>query len=829
MSRDLGIDAAWSWFNDPHVICQRTPGGANWMHVGYVASNGDVGVAHLDVDSGRTASSILHRALEVDDHDPASLLVMADGTLLACYSRHEAADGFRRRRTTDPEDPASWAPETHELPAVRVVYPKPVRFASGRMFVFYRRSTRSQYLIFSDDDGASWSAELPLLTNGGERPYVNLQYSAAADLVDLLYTDGHPRNENNSLWHVTVAADGEVGRTDGSPIRNAIASGPIACDEGTAVYDAARGDGEGWGWNVCRDPRDSAHVHAVFARFPGLVDDFSSDTIGAGRWTFAAGAGSASIARGRLVPAAAGPDSETRLIRNDAELYDCEVTAKFDADSPAPRAAGVIAKSTSGDDGVFARLSSAPGALTAGALSGGRSSAAFRPQPGTTYWIRLRTAGDTLTAEAYTAPPPVVGSGAAAVAVSHTLAGPDARAFGRGTKGSTGICWAPGSTAGRVAEFAAYPLDRATGDHRYCHAHWDGVAWRVNADILEGSAGGSIYPAGVDSPEPFYSGGIHLLKSDPRIVYLSRRTGPAAWEIERWRQSGRVGYRSLVLRDRPLAYYRLGDASGAVAADERLANPGRYVNAPALGEPGAIAGDAAVAFDAARSQRVELTTLEELGLLLPASSYELWIRTTTAATCSLFGCADPAIELGCRVNSDGGSAHEPGSLGFAMRAGGAEPTCGRVRAAGVSDGRWHHVAIVVTAAASFDVYIDGELRAVTYRSRQPLAAPARLELPLALACRNDGGAMDEHFTGALDEVAFYPYRLSHGQIRAHALRPPAFVLDEAIDGGPAAKNIRPVCPSFPEALTADPPDAVWMTGSYSSYTDYATRLAVTVA
>jgi BNR repeat-containing family member len=339
----VGIDAAWSWFNDPHVVCQRTPRGVDWMHVGYVASNGDVGVASHDVASGRTTHSILHEALEADDHDPASLVAMADGTLLACYSRHEPIDGFYRRRTADAEDPGSWGPEARLLTGANVVYPKPVRFASGRLVVVYRRNARSQHLIFSDDDGASWSTELPLIANGNQRPYVNLEYSPAADLIDVLYTDGHPAEQDNSLWHVTLASDGLVRATGGAPIRNVIAAGAIAHDEGTLVYDVRGGDGRAWGWGICRDPLDIGSAYAVFARFP------------------------------------------------------------------------------------------------------------------------------------------------------------------------------------------------AAGDHRYCYARWDGATWQVNRDVLNGSAGPSIYPGGPDSSEPFYSGGIDLLKRDPSVVFVSRRVA-ATWRIERWRR-----------------------------------------------------------------------------------------------------------------------------------------------------------------------------------------------------------------------------------------------------------------------------------------------------
>src|SRR6185295_442818 len=47
----------------------------------------------------------------------------------------------------------------------------------------------------------------------------------------------------------------------------------------------------------------------------------------------------------------------------------------------------------------------------------------------------------------------------------------------------------------------------------------------------------------------------------------------------------------MVLSDSPVSYWRLGEASGSTAADERGANGGTYVGSPTLGAAGALAGD----------------------------------------------------------------------------------------------------------------------------------------------------------------------------------------------------------------------------------------------
>ena len=70
-------------------------------------------------------------------------------------------------------------------------------------------------------------------------------------------------------------------------------------------------------------------------------------------------------------------------------------------------------------------------------------------------------------------------------------------------------------------------LIRGPRDHRYVYAGWNGRRW-VRHSIV--AAGGTIVRTGT---QPFYSGGISLDHSDPRVVYLSRPVG-RHHEIERW-------------------------------------------------------------------------------------------------------------------------------------------------------------------------------------------------------------------------------------------------------------------------------------------------------
>ena len=87
-------------------------------------------------------------------------------------------------------------------------------------------------------------------------------------------------------------------------------------------------------------------------------------------------------------------------------------------------------------------------------------------------------------------------------------------------------------------------------------------------------------------------------------------------------------YNTAVLADSPVAYWRLGELSGTVAADETGNHPGQYMNNVALGLPGAIPGDPnpAAGFATAPQTKVEVPFSADLNP--PQFSVEVWAKVT---------------------------------------------------------------------------------------------------------------------------------------------------------------------------------------------------------
>lgn len=229
-----------------------------------------------------------------------------------------------------------------------------------------------------------------------------------------------------------------------------------------------------------------------------------------------------------------------------------------------------------------------------------------------------------------------------------------------------------------------------------------------------------------------------------------------------------MAYRDEVLADSPTAYYRLGEAAGTTAADEVGAHAGTYVNTPTLGVAGAVSGNTAATFVKASSEHVLTTTLGTLGASLLTASAEFWVKTTTTALGAVFGVLNTGTTVAWQVflNSNATGALSVGSTQFYVRDNGGLQVQGTI-ATNLYDGAWHHVVMVVTSATTFAVYVDGVAVAVTYGLQNTLATFVNFGFPVTIAARNNRNTIDTFADVTLDEVAFYPTRLSVSRVAAH--------------------------------------------------------------
>jgi hypothetical protein len=262
----IAHDGAWTWFNDERAIFHQDS-----LFTGYVQGDGQYGVTRYDPAAHETFPMILSTAAsrQQDDHNNPSITVLPDGRLLALYAKHLGGSQFYQRTSLVPlpSSAADWGPEIiHPLPANNTYNNTYLLSAENkRIYNFHRCINFNPTITISNDLGATWETPVPFIAVGtnNTRPYPRY-CSNRTDRIDLIYTDGHPRDVNNSVYHMFYR-DGSFHKTNGSVI-DTIGSLPLdhqGGERGSTIYpfsSAAWGPGQGpddwipnargWTWDV---------------------------------------------------------------------------------------------------------------------------------------------------------------------------------------------------------------------------------------------------------------------------------------------------------------------------------------------------------------------------------------------------------------------------------------------------------------------------------------------------------------------------------------------------------------------------------------------------
>lgn len=227
----INDNGAWCWFQDERALIDPE---TNTLLVGSVAAPegpdgasraGNVELAILDLSSGECKIIALHEQLEADDHNAPALLIRPDGHYVAMYAKHKSDDLSRWRVSTRPHDATGWEEEEvfdwNELTEGRGATYSNLHYLSAedRVYNFVRAINDDPSIMISDDHGDSWSYGGKLLTEP-KVGYVNgyTRYADnGVDRIDLITTEHHPRDFNNSIYHGYLSG-GRLHAADGSVV-----------------------------------------------------------------------------------------------------------------------------------------------------------------------------------------------------------------------------------------------------------------------------------------------------------------------------------------------------------------------------------------------------------------------------------------------------------------------------------------------------------------------------------------------------------------------------------------------------------------------------------
>jgi hypothetical protein len=255
----LSHDGGWCWFEGPRAVVA-----GDRLLVGTVATGlrdpqrrGDVEALAFELSTKQGRVVELHDQLQADDHASPGLLMRPDRRFLAVYAGHGVENRFYYR-ISEPNDATSWSDEHVFTPSDTTaltysnVFQLPME--NGRIYNFYRGldgDPKPSY-AFSDDLAETWQSgsifirvpDAPL-----QRPYV-CYASNEVDTIHMVYTEGHPRDYDNSLYHAYYRS-GTLHASDGT----AIAPLSVGLDRpqlGTRIFQGDP-DHVAWGVDVALD------------------------------------------------------------------------------------------------------------------------------------------------------------------------------------------------------------------------------------------------------------------------------------------------------------------------------------------------------------------------------------------------------------------------------------------------------------------------------------------------------------------------------------------------------------------------------------------------
>jgi hypothetical protein len=261
---EIAPDGAWTWFNDERAIYHQ-----GYLFAGYVLGDGRYGVTRYQPVAGTADHSIISTAAsqEKDDHNNPSITVLPDQRLLLVYSKHHTESKFYYRTSTvaAPSSPAEWGGEQSKVTPARNTYANTYRLSgeADAIYNFHRCINFNPSVSLSLDNGLTWGAPTHVIKRNSGRPYPRY-CSNHLNRIDLIYTDGHPRDLNNSIYHLFYQG-GSFRGSDGAVLKT-FANLPLDHDlgeRGTVVYPytaAAWGVGNGpddwipggraWTWDI---------------------------------------------------------------------------------------------------------------------------------------------------------------------------------------------------------------------------------------------------------------------------------------------------------------------------------------------------------------------------------------------------------------------------------------------------------------------------------------------------------------------------------------------------------------------------------------------------
>lgn len=258
----VSFDAVRTWYNYPVVLTD-----ASNLYAGSVSANGSVQVNKTDAIT--PSNFTLAAALEIDDHNEATLLKLPSGKLACFYAKHSTDGLIRYRVATNPLPDISAFAAEKSFNDGQVAYTLPFLLNDGNVRVFYRqingttlpRKMAKTPVADLEAGTENWTLSTIFETTG-QRPYMVVCQNGP-DRIDFSMTNGHPNEVATSLYHCYMQLVGGVEKyytSTGVEI-----TAPIDVTTEATVVDDTTG-GRVWNDKISIGP--DGHPRMLFTKYP---------------------------------------------------------------------------------------------------------------------------------------------------------------------------------------------------------------------------------------------------------------------------------------------------------------------------------------------------------------------------------------------------------------------------------------------------------------------------------------------------------------------------------------------------------------------------------
>lgn len=274
----LTDDGGWCWFSDPRAIYIN-----GQVITGWVKSNGTVEATLFNVSKQSIQTGDLYFRLEKDDHNNPAFAKTADRTVLAMYTRHSLKDLFMNE--LDPSgtnfevlEPQLIHPidkeELKKFPKETITYANPFQLTEedNRIYCFGRWTGFKPNMMWSDDNGATWTKSKVFITNypfdPGNRPYVKY-YSDGKSRIHFVFTDGHPRVEPTNSVYYAYYEKGSFYKANGDKIAS-MESIPFEPGDASIIFKSNEVEGRAWIADIGQD--ETGNPVVLYTKSPEETD-----------------------------------------------------------------------------------------------------------------------------------------------------------------------------------------------------------------------------------------------------------------------------------------------------------------------------------------------------------------------------------------------------------------------------------------------------------------------------------------------------------------------------------------------------------------------------